>query len=87
MTASRKLKDLKRGGVPFIMLGIVMPILFATMGIAIAHVFSVVVKQELTLGTYILSSVPQPRTSQCQPSSGWQSPRRARHYLSQPLSA
>jgi hypothetical protein len=34
-----------------------MPILFATLGIAIAHVFSMVVKQELTLGTYVLFSV------------------------------
>ena len=51
MTASRKLKDLRRGGVPFIMLGIAMPILFALTGITIAHVFSMVIKQELTLGT------------------------------------
>jgi len=29
MTASRKLKDLKRGGVPFIILGIAMPIVFS----------------------------------------------------------
>ena len=35
MTASRKLKDLKRGGVPFIILGIMMPILFSTIGITV----------------------------------------------------
>ncbi len=57
MTASRKLKDLKRGGVPFIILGITMPILFATIGIVVAHVFSIAVHQELTLGTYVLFSV------------------------------
>ena len=57
MTASRKLKDLKRGGVPFIILGIVMPILFSTIGISVAHVFSWAVGQELSLGTYVLFSV------------------------------
>ena len=57
MTASRKLKDLKRGGVPFMILGIAMPILFATLGIVVAHVFSLVIHQELTLGTYTLFSV------------------------------
>ena len=57
MTASRKLKDLKRGGVPFIILGIAMPVLFATFGIVVAHVFSMIIHQELTLGTYTLFSV------------------------------
>ena len=57
MTASRKLKDLKRGGVPFIILGVAMPIVFATFGIAVAHVYSMVIHQELSLGTYVLFSV------------------------------
>ena len=57
MTASRKLKDLKRGGVPFIILGIAMPIVFSTIGISVAHVFSMVIHQELSLGTYVLFSV------------------------------
>ena len=57
MTASRKLKDLKRGGVPFIILGIAMPIMFATLGMCVAHVFSMVVHQELSLGTYTLFAV------------------------------
>jgi uncharacterized protein len=57
MTASRKLKDLKRGGVPFIILGIAMPIVFSTLGIAVAHVFSMIIHQELSLGTYVLFSV------------------------------
>jgi len=57
MTASRKLKDLKRGGIPFIILGLTMPIVFATIGITVAHVFSMVVHQPLTLGTYVLFSV------------------------------
>jgi hypothetical protein len=57
MTASRKLKDLRRGGVPFIILGLTMPILFATIGISVAHVFALMIHQELSLGTYVLFSV------------------------------
>jgi hypothetical protein len=57
ITASRKLKDLKRGGVPFIILGVTMPIVFATLGISAAHVYSMVIHQELSLGTYVLFSV------------------------------
>jgi hypothetical protein len=57
MTASRKLKDLRRGGFWFIFLGITMPILFATLGIIVAHGFSWMIQQELTLGTYVLFSV------------------------------
>jgi uncharacterized protein len=48
---------LKRGGVPFIILGILMPIVFSTLGITVAHVFSMVIHQELSLGTYVLFSV------------------------------
>ena len=57
MTASRKLKDLKRGGVPFIIFGLLAPIVFATFGIAVAHLFSVAIHQDLQLGTYVLFSV------------------------------
>jgi hypothetical protein len=57
MTASRKLKDLRRGGIPFIILGIAMPILFAIFGMVVAHIFSMIIHQELTLGTYTLFSV------------------------------
>ncbi len=57
MTASRKLKDLKRGGAPFIAFGILAPIVFSTFGMLVAHGFSHVIKQELTLGTYVLFSV------------------------------
>ena len=34
-----------------------MPILFATMGIRVAHVFSMVIHQKLEFGTYVLFSV------------------------------
>ncbi len=57
MTASRKLKDLKRGGIPFIMFGLLAPIVFATLGITVAHLFSMAIHQELQLGTYVLFSV------------------------------
>jgi len=57
MTASRKLKDLKWCGVPFIIFGIVAPIVFACYGIIVAHAFSMVIDRELTVGTYVLFSV------------------------------
>ena len=57
MTASRKLKDLKRGGVPFVAFGLLAPVVFATLGIAVAHLFSLAIHQELQLGTYVLFSV------------------------------
>ena len=57
MTASRKLKDLKRGGWQFIVFGLAMPPVFATFGICVAHAFSLMIHQELALGTYVLFSV------------------------------
>lgn len=57
MTASRKLKDLKRGGWPFIAFGLLAPIVFATLGIVVAHLFGMAVHTELQLGTYVLFSV------------------------------
>ena len=57
MTASRKLPDLKRGGWQFIVFGLVAPIVFASFGICVAHLFSYAIGDELTLGTYVLFSV------------------------------
>ena len=57
MTASRKLKDLKRGGWQFVVFGIGMPPVFATFGFCVAHVFSLIIHQPLDLGTYVLFSV------------------------------
>ena len=57
MTASRKLKDLRRGGWQFVVFGVVMPPVFATFGICVAHVFSLIIHQPLDLGTYVLFSV------------------------------
>ena len=57
MTASRKLKDLQRGGWPFIAFGLLAPIVFATLGIIVAHLFSMAIHEKLQLGTYVLFSV------------------------------
>ena len=57
MTASRKLKDLKRGGWQFIAFGLLMPPVFATFGICVAHGFALAAHIELELGTYLLFSV------------------------------
>jgi len=57
MTASRKLKDLKRGGWQFIVFGIAMPPIFATIGLCVAHGFALLTHRELQLGTYVLFSV------------------------------
>ncbi len=57
MTASRKLKDLQRSGAYFIVFGLLAPVVFATLGIAVAHMFSMAIHQPLQLGTYVLFSV------------------------------
>ena len=57
MTASRKLKDLIRGGLPFIAFGLLAPIFFATLGIVVTHLFSMAIHEKLQLGTYVLFSV------------------------------
>lgn len=57
MTASRKLKDLKQAGLPFVLLGLAMPPLFATFGIVVAHLFSLATHAGLTLGTYVMFSI------------------------------
>jgi uncharacterized protein len=57
MTASRKIKDLKAAGWPFVAYAIIAPNLYATIGIIVAHVYSVVTHQRFDLGTYVLFSV------------------------------
>jgi hypothetical protein len=57
MTASRKLRDLRTAGAGFIAFGLIMPNVFATMGILIAHTFSAVSGVPLQLGSYVLFSV------------------------------
>jgi hypothetical protein len=57
MTASRKIKDLKAAGWPFVAYAIIAPNLYATIGIIVAHIYSVVTHQPFELGTYVLFSV------------------------------
>jgi len=57
MTASRKLKDLRFAGWPFVAFGILAPNLFATVGILVAHVYSYMTGTPFELGTYVLFSV------------------------------
>ncbi|AGA25502.1 putative permease [Singulisphaera acidiphila DSM 18658] len=57
MTASRKLKDLRRAGWPFVAFGIIAPNVFATLGIFVAHAFSTITHTPFQLGTYVLFAV------------------------------
>ncbi len=57
MTASRKMKDLKKAGWQFIAFGLIMPNIFAFIGITVAHVYSLVTGVPFQLGTYVLFAV------------------------------
>ncbi len=57
MTASSKLKDLKSAGWKFIAFGLIAPNIFATMGIIMAHGYSMMIGSPLEIGTYVLFSV------------------------------
>ncbi|MEB3020473.1 sodium-dependent bicarbonate transport family permease [[Mycobacterium] crassicus] len=57
MTASRKLKDLRAAGRGFILFGLLAPNLFATIGIAVAHLYSQITGVHFELGTYVLFAV------------------------------
>jgi hypothetical protein len=57
MTAARKLKDLKTAGLGFIAFGLIMPNIFATMGILTAHLYASLTHTHFELGTYVLFSV------------------------------
>ena len=57
MTASSKLKDLKKAGWKFIAFGLIAPNIFATMGIIMAHGYSMLIGSPLEIGTYVLFSV------------------------------
>jgi uncharacterized protein len=57
LTASKKLKDLKAAGWPFILFGILAPNLFAATGIVIVHGYSLFLGQPFDIGTYVLFAV------------------------------
>ncbi|ORW93781.1 sodium-dependent bicarbonate transport family permease [Mycolicibacter terrae] len=57
ITASRKLKDLKAAGRGLILFGVLAPNLFATIGIAVARLYSQLTGFPLETGTYVLFAV------------------------------
>jgi uncharacterized protein len=57
MTASRKLKDLRTAGPGYIAFGLIAPNIFATIGIAVAHLYGWATGTHMLLGTYVLFSV------------------------------
>ncbi len=57
MTASRKLMDLKTAGIGYVAFGLIAPNIFATIGILVAHGYSVASGMPFELGTYVLFAV------------------------------
>jgi uncharacterized protein len=57
MTASRKLRDLRSAGAGFIIFGLLVPNIFATLGISVAHAYAHFTHIEFEPGTYILFAV------------------------------
>jgi hypothetical protein len=57
MTACKRLRDLKAGGAPFIAFGIIAPNIFATIGMCVAHVYSMAIHEKFDVGTYVLFAV------------------------------
>lgn len=57
MTAARRLKDLRSAGIGFVVFALVVPNLFAVLGILVAHGYSVLTHTDFQLGTYVLFAV------------------------------
>ena len=57
MRASRKLRDLKTGGLPYVLFGVLAPNVFATTGILFMHVFAYFTGTHFQLGSYVLFAV------------------------------
>ncbi len=57
MTASSKLRDLRAAGWQFVAYALIAPNVFATLGISIAHLYSLWLGTPLDLGTYVLFAV------------------------------
>lgn len=57
MTASQRLKDLRTAGLPFVLFGLLAPNLFATIGMCLAHGYSLLIGQPFDVGTYVLFGV------------------------------
>lgn len=57
ITASKRLKDLKKAGWKFILFGILAPNVFATIGITVAHLYGMAIGVQFDVGTYVLFAV------------------------------
>ncbi|OCB56091.1 sodium-dependent bicarbonate transport family permease [Mycobacterium malmoense] len=57
MTASRKLRDLKLAGPGFVIFGLLVPNIFATLGILLAHTYAYFTHSGFKPGTYVLFAV------------------------------
>ncbi len=57
ITACSRLKDLKLGGPGFVAFGVIAPNIFATFGILVAHMYSMVIGHPFEIGTYVLFAV------------------------------
>lgn len=57
MTASQRLKDLRTAGLPFVLFGLIAPNVFATIGMCLAHGYSLMIGQPFDVGTYVLFGV------------------------------
>ncbi|MBX9791195.1 MAG: sodium-dependent bicarbonate transport family permease [Pirellulales bacterium] len=57
MTASKRLRDLKTAGWPFIAFGILAPNIFATLGMCVCHLYGSLIGYQFQLGTYALFAV------------------------------
>lgn len=57
MTASKRLKDLRLGGLRFVAFALLAPNLFAFIGISLAHGYSCLLGQPFDVGTYVLFAV------------------------------
>jgi hypothetical protein len=57
MTASRRLRDLRTAGLGYVLFGVIAPNVFATIGISVAHVYSLTTGTPFLLGTYVLFAV------------------------------
>lgn len=57
ITACKRLRDLRSAGWRFVVFALVGPNIFATIGICIAHLYSVVLGHQFELGTYVLFAV------------------------------
>jgi hypothetical protein len=57
MTACKRLRDLRSAGLPFIAFALIAPNIFATIGMFVAHGYSMALNQPFEIGTYVLFAV------------------------------